>query len=57
MLTSRLNECRLQKPCVVSSDTSHLKELDLSGNDLHHLEGKLLSAGPACMDSELQTIR
>lgn len=60
MLTSRLNKCRLQKcyvASVISSDTSHLKELDLSGNDLHDLEVKLLSAGLACMDSDLETIR
>ncbi|XP_035537014.1 NACHT, LRR and PYD domains-containing protein 12-like [Morone saxatilis] len=60
--TLRLNECNLQKCCadlasVLSSDTSHLKDLDLSGNDLQDTEVKLLSAGLASTDCKLEILR
>lgn len=60
--TLRLNECSLQKCCadlasVLSSDTSHLKQLGLSGNDLHDSEIKLLSAGLGNVDCNLEILR
>lgn len=59
--TLRLNECSLQKCCadlasILSSDTSHLKQLDLSGNDLHDSEIKLLSAGLGNVDCNLEIL-
>ncbi|XP_041819649.1 NACHT, LRR and PYD domains-containing protein 12-like isoform X2 [Chelmon rostratus] len=58
----RLNECQLQACCadlasVLSSNTSHLKELDLSENDLQDSEVKLLSAGLASTDCKLEMLR
>ncbi|XP_053170193.1 NACHT, LRR and PYD domains-containing protein 3-like [Scomber japonicus] len=60
--TLRLNECSLQKcsadlAAVLSSDTSQLKELELSGNDLQDSEVKELSAGLASLDCKLETLR
>ncbi|KAM3587401.1 uncharacterized protein V6R79_004535 [Siganus canaliculatus] len=60
--TLRLNECHLQRcsvhlASVLSSDTSHLKELDLSGNDLEDTEVKLLSAGLGSTNCKLETLR
>uniref|UniRef100_A0A3B4YZL5 NACHT LRR and PYD domain-containing protein n=1 Tax=Stegastes partitus TaxID=144197 RepID=A0A3B4YZL5_9TELE len=61
ILTCRLNECNLQECCadlasVLSSDSSHLKELDLSGNDLQDAEVKLLCVGLASPDCTLETL-
>ncbi|XP_071358515.1 NACHT, LRR and PYD domains-containing protein 12-like [Trachinotus anak] len=58
----RLNEGSLQKCCadfasVLSSDTSYLKVLDLSGNDLQDSEVELLSAGLASPHCKLDTLR
>ncbi|XP_068443136.1 NACHT, LRR and PYD domains-containing protein 12-like [Clinocottus analis] len=58
----RLNECNLQKCCadlasVLRSDTSHLKQLDLSGNDLQDPGVKLLCAGLTCTDCKLEILR
>ncbi|XP_030576333.1 NACHT, LRR and PYD domains-containing protein 3-like [Archocentrus centrarchus] len=60
--TLRLDECSLQKCCgdvasVLSSDSSHLKELDLSGNDLQDLEVKLLSDGLSKPSCTLETLK
>ncbi|XP_042367008.1 NACHT, LRR and PYD domains-containing protein 12-like [Plectropomus leopardus] len=60
--TLRLNECNLQECCaglasVLSSDTSILKELDLSGNDLQDSEVKLLSTGLASSYCNMETLR
>nr|XP_033470140.1 NACHT, LRR and PYD domains-containing protein 12-like [Epinephelus lanceolatus] len=60
--TLRLNECCLQKcsadlASVLSADTSLLKELDLSGNDLQDSEVNLLSAGLATSDCKLEALR
>uniref|UniRef100_A0A3Q0RVT6 Pyrin domain-containing protein n=1 Tax=Amphilophus citrinellus TaxID=61819 RepID=A0A3Q0RVT6_AMPCI len=60
--TLRLDECSLQKCCgdvasVLSSDSSHLKELDLSGNDLQDLEVKLLSDGLSNPSCTLETLK
>ncbi|XP_010733841.2 NACHT, LRR and PYD domains-containing protein 12 [Larimichthys crocea] len=59
--TLRLNECNLQECCadvasVLSRDKSHLKHLDLSGNDLQDSEVKLLSAGLSSTDCTLETL-
>ncbi|XP_031648118.1 NLR family CARD domain-containing protein 3-like [Oncorhynchus kisutch] len=47
--TALLNQCNLSKRCCKALGTAlislHLKELDLSGNDLQDLGVKLLSAG------------
>ncbi|XP_047192481.1 NACHT, LRR and PYD domains-containing protein 12-like isoform X4 [Scophthalmus maximus] len=58
----RVTEGNLQKCCadfasVLCSDTSYLKELDLSGNDLEDPEVKLLSAGLASPHCQLETLR
>uniref|UniRef100_A0A8D3AQ20 B30.2/SPRY domain-containing protein n=1 Tax=Scophthalmus maximus TaxID=52904 RepID=A0A8D3AQ20_SCOMX len=60
--TLRVTEGNLQKCCadfasVLCSDTSYLKELDLSGNDLEDPEVKLLSAGLASPHCQLETLR
>ncbi|MEQ2307028.1 hypothetical protein AMECASPLE_014058 [Ameca splendens] len=60
--TLKLNECSLQKCCadialVLSTNNSHLKELDLSGNDIEDLEVELLSNGIANPNCTLETVR
>ncbi|XP_068163674.1 NACHT, LRR and PYD domains-containing protein 3-like [Antennarius striatus] len=60
--TLGLTECNLQKcgadlSSVLSSQTSHLKELDLSGNDLQDPEVILLSGVLASTDCKLETLR
>ncbi|XP_047430569.1 NACHT, LRR and PYD domains-containing protein 12-like [Mugil cephalus] len=60
--TLRINECGLQKCCadfalVLSSNTSHLKELDLSENDLQDVEVSLLSTGLANPECKLEILR
>ncbi|KAM3849419.1 NACHT, LRR and PYD domains-containing protein 3-like [Diretmus argenteus] len=59
--TLRLKECKLQKGCgdlasVLSSVASHLKELDLDGNDLQDSGVKLLSAGLGSPDCTLEAL-
>uniref|UniRef100_A0A3B4ZFB8 B30.2/SPRY domain-containing protein n=1 Tax=Stegastes partitus TaxID=144197 RepID=A0A3B4ZFB8_9TELE len=61
-----LHKCKLKGDCceeccadlasVLSSDSSHLKELDLSGNDLQDAEVKLLCVGLASPDCTLETL-
>ncbi|XP_029351495.1 NACHT, LRR and PYD domains-containing protein 12-like [Echeneis naucrates] len=58
----RLNDANLQKCCadlasVLSSDTSHLEALDLSGNDLQDAEVALLSAGLESPHCKLEILR
>ncbi|MED6258578.1 hypothetical protein ATANTOWER_009332 [Ataeniobius toweri] len=60
--TLKLNECSLQKCCadialVLSTNNSHLKELDLSENDIEDLEVELLSNGIANPNCTLETVR
>uniref|UniRef100_A0A3Q1FCM6 Uncharacterized protein n=1 Tax=Acanthochromis polyacanthus TaxID=80966 RepID=A0A3Q1FCM6_9TELE len=57
ILTCRLNECNLQECCadlasVLSSSSSNIKELDLSGNDLQDVEVKQLCVGLAKQKTE-----
>ncbi|XP_047194603.1 NACHT, LRR and PYD domains-containing protein 12-like isoform X1 [Hippoglossus stenolepis] len=59
--TLRVNEGNFQKCCaefasVLSCNTSHLKELNLSGNDLQDSEVKLLSEGLASPHCKLETL-
>uniref|UniRef100_A0A3B3UAR0 Pyrin domain-containing protein n=1 Tax=Poecilia latipinna TaxID=48699 RepID=A0A3B3UAR0_9TELE len=56
-----LKECSLQKCCadialVLSTNNSHMKELDLSENDLEDLEVELLSNGIANPNCVLETL-
>ncbi|XP_034018866.1 NACHT, LRR and PYD domains-containing protein 12-like isoform X2 [Thalassophryne amazonica] len=58
----RLNECKLQQCCadltsVLTLSTSHLKQLDLSENDLHDLDVKMLADGLAAPDCKLESLR
>ncbi|KAM6895252.1 NACHT, LRR and PYD domains-containing protein 3-like [Xenentodon cancila] len=58
----RLDECKLQKCCddiasVLRTETSHLNDLDLSGNDLQDLEVEHLSAGLANPLCALERLR
>ncbi|XP_026183134.1 LOW QUALITY PROTEIN: NACHT, LRR and PYD domains-containing protein 12-like [Mastacembelus armatus] len=60
--TLRLNDCSLQKCCaefasVLNSNSSNLKELILSGNDLQDSEVKVLSVGLASQYCKLKTIK
>ncbi|CAL8354072.1 unnamed protein product, partial [Arctogadus glacialis] len=61
--TSLLNGCHLSKRCcealasVLSSDSSCLRELDLSTNDLKDSGVKLLSAGLGSPHCTLETLR
>ncbi|XP_056467018.1 NLR family CARD domain-containing protein 3-like isoform X1 [Gadus chalcogrammus] len=61
--TSLLNGCQLSERCcealssVLSSNSSSLKEMDLSGNDLQDSGVQLLSAGLRSPHCTLQTLR
>ncbi|XP_059904951.1 NACHT, LRR and PYD domains-containing protein 3-like isoform X2 [Gadus macrocephalus] len=61
--TSLLNDCGLSEECcealasVLSSNSSSLRELDLSSNDLKDSGVKLLSAGMGSPDCTLETLR
>ncbi|XP_056444933.1 NACHT, LRR and PYD domains-containing protein 12-like [Gadus chalcogrammus] len=61
--TLRLNGCYLSEECcealasVLSSNSSSLKKLDLSTNDLHDSGVKLLSAGLGSPHCTLETLR
>ncbi|XP_072233931.1 protein NLRC3-like isoform X2 [Leuresthes tenuis] len=60
--TLRLNDCNLQKCCadlasVLNTESSELKELDLSGNDLQDSEMELLSVGLASPDCTMERLR
>ncbi|CAL8351786.1 unnamed protein product [Lota lota] len=61
--TSLLNDCKLSERCcealasVLSSNSSSLKELDLSSNDLQDSGVKLLSAGLESPHCTLQILR
>ncbi|XP_059904925.1 NLR family CARD domain-containing protein 3-like isoform X2 [Gadus macrocephalus] len=63
LVTLRLNGCHLSERCcealasVLSSNSSSLKELDLSTNDLQDPGVKLLSAGLGCPHCTLETLR
>uniref|UniRef100_A0A3Q1CDE4 B30.2/SPRY domain-containing protein n=3 Tax=Amphiprion ocellaris TaxID=80972 RepID=A0A3Q1CDE4_AMPOC len=59
--TLRLSECNLQECCadlasVLSSSSSNMRELDLSGNDLQDVEVKRLCVGLASPDCTLDTL-
>ncbi|XP_056464802.1 NLR family CARD domain-containing protein 3-like isoform X2 [Gadus chalcogrammus] len=61
--TSLLNGCHLSERCcdalasVLKSNSSCLRELDLSNNDLQDFGVKLLSAGLGSSDCTLETLR
>ncbi|XP_029520813.2 NLR family CARD domain-containing protein 3-like isoform X1 [Oncorhynchus nerka] len=59
--TALLNQCNLSKRCCKALGTalisSHLKELELSGNDLQDLGVKLLSAGLQSPQCKLVTLK
>ncbi|XP_078143534.1 NACHT, LRR and PYD domains-containing protein 3-like isoform X2 [Centroberyx gerrardi] len=61
--TLRLNRCSLTQGCceklasVLSCDSSHLRELDLSDNDIEDSGVKLLSTGLGNLCCKLETLR
>lgn len=63
LFSCRLNQCKLNETCcadlalVLSSDSSHIKNLDLSNNNLKDAGVSLLSAGLRSSHCRLETLR